>query len=113
MRKTLFVLPVTLLTLCAIGLTSCTDLDFNEGIGVVEVALPHKATYSFASFKGTKKFKMSCDQDAGMKLEYSCKIEKGIITISYKVGDEKNELCALLEASEKCNNGSFRFEINK
>lgn len=134
MRKSLSAIPVALLTLCAIGLTSCVNLDFNEGIGVVEVGLPHKATYSFASFKGTKTFKMSCSEDAGMTLEYSGKIEKGAITVSYKIGDDKVELYSLgeeketsgtlqletegnfnviLEASEKCTNGSFRFEIKK
>ncbi len=134
MRKALFVIPTALLTICAIGLTSCVDLDFNEAIGVVEVNLPHKSTMSFASFKGTKKFKMSCSEDAGMLLDYSCKIEKGTITVSYKIDDDKTELCVLgeekeasgtleletegsfyviLETSEKCTNGSFSFVIKK
>ena len=87
----------------------------------------------FASFKGTKTFKMSCSEDAGMSLEYSGKIENGVMTVSYKVNDEKIELFKLeeetketsgtlqletagtfyviLEASEKCSNGSFKFEI--
>ena len=130
MRKVLSTIPVALLTLCAIGLTSCTDLS----IGTVESNLPHKTSLSFASFQGTKTYKMSCSQDAGMLLEYSGKIENGSITISYKVNGEKTELFKLegeqddngalqlqteglfyviLETNEKCVNGSFHFEIKK
>ena len=130
MRKILSTIPVALFTLCAVGLTGCTDLS----IGTVESNLPHKTTFSFVSFQGTRTYKMSCDQDAGMLLEYSGKIENGEIAISYKVNGERRELFKLqgeqdengtiqlqtegffyviLEANQNCANGSFRFEIKK
>lgn len=130
MRKTLSTIPVALLSLFAIGLTGCTDLS----VGTVESNLPHKSSMSFITFKGTKTFKMTCSEDAGMLLEYSGKIASGEITISYKVNDVKTELFKLngeedtsgtlqletaglfyviLETSENCTNGSFNFEIKK
>lgn len=130
MRKVLSTIPVALLTLCAIGLASCTDLS----IGTVESNLPRNTSFSFVSFQGTKTYKMSCGLNAGMLLEYSGKIENGSITVSYKVNGEKTELFKLegeqdengtlqletegqfyviLETNEKCVNGSFHFEIKK
>ena len=130
MKKILSAIPTVLMLMCSVG---CVDLgSFVDVVGGVETNLTHKASFSFASFKGSKTFNMKCSNASENTLMYSGKIASGDITVSYKNGDEKvtlfsikggeevestleglyvGDVYVILETNEKCTSGSFNFEI--
>ena len=99
-------------------------------VGLVTTNTSRSVQMSFFSFEGTRTFTMKCGSDH--KLEYSAKLESGNSTVYYDQNGTKTELFSIgagdevsssinldagtvyiiIETSEKCQNGSFLFDIN-
>lgn len=133
MSKRLALVPTALMTMFAIGLTSCTLLDSKyNAIGLTEVNFPQNCSMTFTSFSGTKVFSMKCEETSNKVMEYKGQIESGSITVYYKFGEEKTLLFQLegdqsvdsyvenlpvgsinvyVESISTSKKGSFKFEI--
>lgn len=102
-----------------------------KAVGFVHSNESDEAFMNFYSFEGTMVFKMKC-KEPGAKLRASAALESGSAAVYYDENGTKTALCTvqageetelsadlsgtgtvyvIVETSEKCGNGEFRFSI--
>ena len=132
MKKSMKSLMVMLAIIFIFGLTGCGKYQSHySAVMHVHTNDSDSGTMSFSEFEGTESFTLKCT-DSGQKLKYSGKLDKGNATVYYdndgsktelfKVssgeeidstleGLEKGKLYIIVETDEKCEEGSFNFEL--
>ena len=131
MKRILSLVLVLLFAACS--LTGCTKyVSHYYTIGHVCSNTSESARTSFMEFEGSEVFKLKCKNGETAEIQYSGKLESGGLTAYYDCGGGKTELFSIrsgeeisayserlsaktvyviIETSEKCKNGDFRFEI--
>ena len=124
------VIALMMLAAC-VTLAGCSDYeDSYDAFCHVKSFTDDSAEISFGSFEGTEAVKIG-DDDGGCCLEYNAKLDKGSLTVYYDNDGTKKELFKLssgedidskleldagpvniiIETDEKCEEGSFEFNI--
>ena len=131
MKKTVLLWALIILTV--ISMAGCSKyISHYKAVGFVHSNDSKSAYMSFFEFEGNINFKLKCKSENQAQIKYSGKLETGSITVYYDCGGTKKELfsvCSgddiqssggylpentvyiIVEASEKCKNGDFKFEI--
>ena len=132
MKKHLSVLAIIVLSFfCFVG---CVKYSSSySAIASVRTNTSDTASYSFSSFKGKMVFKLKCKDGCSGQLSYSAKLDSGNLTVyvdhdgtkrelvSLKSGDSisssvsgisKGTVYIIIETDGKCEEGSFRFDLN-
>ena len=131
MKKHLIIISIIVLLFC---LTGCVKYSSSySAIASVRTNTSDTASYSFSSFKGRMVFKLKCKADSIGQLSYSGKLDQGSLTVYIDHDDAKRELFSLnsgdsissslsgiskgtvyiiIETDGKCEDGSFRFDLN-
>lgn len=132
MKKHLFVLVIIVLSFfCFVG---CVKYSSSySAIASVRTNTSDTASYSFSSFKGRMVFKLKCKDGCSGQLSYSAKLDSGNLTVyvdhdgtkrelvSLKSGDNisssvsgisKGTVYIIIETDGKCEEGSFRFDLD-
>jgi len=132
MKKHLLVLVIIVLSFfCFVG---CVKYSSSySAIASVRTNTSDTASYSFSSFKGRMVFKLKCKDGCSGQLSYSAKLDSGNLTVyvdhdgtkrelvSLKSGDNisssvsgisKGTVYIIIETDGKCEEGSFRFDLN-
>lgn len=132
MKKVIKNVFVILMLIMCFGLTGCTGYASHfKAFVLVTQETSNASSMSFSTIEGQKSFKMKC-KASGEKLKYYGKLEKGNATVYYdndgtkkelfKIGEgetvestleglEKGKIYVIVETDGKCENGSFKFEI--
>ena len=130
MKRTLLLFSVLLLIF---SLAGCSQyVSHYSAVAHVRSNSSDSAALSFHKLDGTEVFKLKAESGKTAKIKYSGKLESGSLTVSYDRGEAKTELFSLrsgdeieayseeiaegtvyviIETGEKCENGSFGFEI--
>ncbi len=104
----------------------------HSAFGFVHTGSDKAAEMRFASFRGSQIFTMQVDGEAGGQIRYSASLESGAATVYYDTDGTKRELFSItagenvdaaggelvkgklyviVETTENCKNGEFRFSI--
>lgn len=129
-----FVLFVAVCIMIAGNLTGCSVNKYTShwnAVAFVHSNTSQKANMSFSSFEGTIVYKLNCKGE-GETLHYSSTLESGsadvfydnagekVLMFSVKGGSDadglvsdlqKGKIYIIVETTEKCTEGQFKFEI--
>ena len=134
MKKTVSLISAALLLICCMLLSGCGDpyTSSYKAVGFAHSSTDANASMSFSEFQGTKVFKLHFPDSFDKSLKYTLKLEAGSATVYYDTDGTKNTLATLtanskvddtlkdltcesmyiiVETSEKCLNGDFKFEV--
>ena len=133
MKKLLILAFAVILLVSAVGCGSGYRSSYSA-VGFIHSSGSDAAFMKFHSFNGTMVFKLKCESDDGAKIAYSLTLETGTANIYYDSDGTKTELISIsagdtintsggelskgtvyliVETSEICQNGEFRFEITQ
>lgn len=133
MKRKITLISAAVLLVCCLILGGCGDTYTSsyKAVGFTQSNEWNKASMSFSEFSGTKVFTLEFQDSFSKSMIYSLKLETGSATVYYdtdgtktklvtvKSGDRINEtlkdltcksMYIIVEASEKCLNGDFKFE---
>ncbi len=116
----------------ALSLAGCGPVSHYKAVAFVHSETPASSFMSFMSFSGTMVFRMRCSE--GERIVYSAKLESGSAVVSCESGGVRNEIFSvkageeissaleytgpekvyiIVETTEDCGNGDFRFDVEK
>ena len=135
MKKRIAILFAALLLVLPVVLCGCTVYTSSyKAVGFVHSNVSDSGYMSFYSFEGKMVFRMKWDGATEGSIKYSAKLESGEATVYYDCGGEKTELFkigagdeisssvgtigkgtvyVIVETNGKCQNGDFRFSLEK
>ena len=131
MKKLCKIIPLLITSIFTLG--GCKYSSSYSALSMVRTNTSKSASMSFSSFKGRMVFNMKWSGNEDELLTYSASITTGAATIYYDDGNDKTELFhidsdetitsskggfekgtlyIIVETSERCEEGYFRFSIN-